>query len=454
MTQTVVRQLKTLKHGVVAPRAEWKAQNRAMLLSQIKNSLPEKNNSKLTEKLWAVFAIFLPQSVVFGLVRPLAMFVVVALVAPSLYYGTVLASQESLPGEGMYSAKRYTEKIQKTMVSLLGNQQAQTQLHVTFALRRANETNKIIITNDPKQMAEAASTVADLKEEINSISTSLEESSAVAVNDIKKNTEQITGVLKDAKNNLLIAAANTSTKALANEVNSTKDLAQDVSVKAVQVLVNKHLAGDQSVSKDDFKAALNSAAQNSVDSVVASQQNVEGAKTIVETATTEVKDLSADNKKSLALASSTKALGDSLTNASSQTQVAAQQTDVVTQAVVKKAGEVEQLVGSGDYAQAIDKIKELSQTSKEVEKISDTTIEKTQNALVQVDLFKGTVAGVAPTSTLNAITVGTSTMLQLLSTSSFMVSGTPGLTIGTSSIDNVSSTATTTKITTTTKKIN
>jgi|GEM_PF-2982395 hypothetical protein len=450
MTKVVVEQLKTLKHGVVAPRAEWKAQNRAMLLSQIKNALPEKNHSRLTEKLWGAFAIFLPQSVVLGLVRPLAMFVVVALVAPSLYYGTVLASQESLPGEGMYSAKRYTEKIQTTVVSLIGNQQAQTQLHITFALRRANETNKIIITNDPKQMAEASNTVADLKNEINSISTSLEESSAVAVNDIKKNTEQITGVLQDAKNNLLIAG-NSSTKALADEVKATKDLSQDVSFKAVATLVTKHLEGDLSVSKADVQAALSSAVQNSVDAVVVSQQNVDGAKTILENAKTEVKDLSADNKQSLALASSTKVLGDSLTNAASQTQVAAEHSDAVTLDVVKKAGEAQLLVGSDNLTQAVDKIKELNLVSKEMEKISDTTIEKTQNVLPMVDAFRGTVAG-DTTSTPSVITTSTSGMLQLFTTSTFTVSGTPGQIVSTSSVNSTSTVVTTTKVITTTKK--
>lgn len=212
MPKVVIEQLKSLKHGAVAPRAEWKAQNRAMLLSQIKNTMPVKSHTKSMEKLWAAFGIFLPQTVVFGLVRPLAMMMVVIIVAPSLYYGTVLASRDALPGEGLYGAKRYTERIQATFVSMLGDAQAQTKLHVEFALRRANEASQMITTaNDPSKLAQAASTVADLKTEIDSISTGLEDNSAAAASDIKKNTTQITNVLQAVKNNLLIASVSTST---------------------------------------------------------------------------------------------------------------------------------------------------------------------------------------------------------------------------------------------------
>lgn len=446
MANAVVAQLKKLKHEAIAPRAEWKAQNRAMLLSQIKNTVPAKPGVGLAEKLVAVFSIFMPEAVLMNIARPVALFLIVALVGPSLYYGTVLASQEALPGENMYAAKRYTEKIQSTVVGFIGDQQAQTRLHVEFAVRRADETSKIITTNNPDRIAQVASTVADLKNEINSISSSLEESNgggsmpATVARDIKQSTEQIKDVLQDAKNNLLIATAGTGSKELADEVKVTKDLVQDVAVKAVEVMVTKHLEGDQSVSKDDVKTALATSVQNTLDSVAVSKQNVDGAKTILDTVKTEVKDISHEIK-GVELVSSTKAVTASLASAVTQTQVAVQQTDNVSESATLKASEVTVLVGNDNLTGAVDKIKELNQVSKDAEKISDTTIEQTQIVLPLVDVIKGSAT----------IESSTSTVIVPIVSSTKFSSSTAAVVTSTATTTAPAATASSTKAATTTK---
>lgn len=423
MREEMIRQLKSLKHATVKPREGWVKKNRAILLSQIKNTVPEEQSVSFDTKLFSAMSIFMPQSIVMGVVRPVAVLLIVALIAPSLYYGTVKASESALPGEGLYEAKRYTEKIQVTVVGLIGNKESETKLHVEFAKRRADETSKIITTKDPQKIAKVASTVADLKNEINALSNKLEESKsdknvpANVAKDIKKNTEAINIVLQDAKNTLLVASTDPR---LAEEVKQTKDLVQEVSVKAAEVLVTKHLEGDTTVSKDEVKQVLSSSLEKTVASVTESKQNVEGFKSILDTASSEVKDLTKEMTNP-ANVSSTKVISDKISTAVTQTESAVQQTTAASEQATVKAGEVQQLIGTDNLAGAISAIKELTQVSQQVEKISDNTIETTKSFLPIVQVIRDSVNNPS-TSTLNigstALNGASTTLTSTLSTTS------------------------------------
>ena len=58
MRERVIEQLKRLQHGSVNPQTDWEARNRALLLSQIKNTLPESLSIKSTERILAGFFFF------------------------------------------------------------------------------------------------------------------------------------------------------------------------------------------------------------------------------------------------------------------------------------------------------------------------------------------------------------------------------------------------------------
>lgn len=381
MREDVVAKLRGLKMEVVKPNETWVKKNRELLLSQIKNTVPKKVSMPLNRRLSAGLAIFMPESLVLGTVRMLAIFLIAAIVAPSLYYGTVMASEGALPGEGLYGAKRYTEQIQSTVVGLIGDNTAETQLHVEFAKRRATETSKIV--KDPSKISNVASTVADLKNEINTINDKLNQSknnnslSANVAKDIKQNTDQIKDVLTDAKNDLL-GTSSTESKQLADQVKDTNNLVQDVSVKAVEVLVTKHLEGDQSVSKQEVQNVLNDSAQSTVDAAAEAKVSIDGVKSALQTAKTEVKDL-AGLSVDPAVVVSTKVISDQINTVISQTNVASAQTDAANTDAIAKADEVKQLVNSDNLAQAVDKIRELSQVTKNIDNIADKTFAQTQS---------------------------------------------------------------------------
>lgn len=369
MSRDLKRQLKALKREAVKPSTGWVETNRAVLLSQIKNTIPNKMSVSVGQRFTAAFSIFMPESIVAGTVRFAAILLIISMVAPSLYYGTVMASEGALPGEGLYAAKRYAEKIQVTLIGLLGDNESMTKFHVELAKRRADETMQII--KDPSKLSDVASTVADLRSEITTIGDKLNQNSdglaADVAKDIKNDTDQIKNVLQDARKDLLTVSTDNS-DSLAEDVKVTKDLVQDVSNKAVEVMVTKHLEGDTSVSKDEVKAAINSTVKDNIDALTESKQNIAGLQSALQTAKSES-------------SSTTKDFHDKIATAFDKTLQAVQVSDTISAEANRKAAEVTQLLGSDQLSVAVGRMKDLSQVTRDVENISDNTVAQNQPLL-------------------------------------------------------------------------
>lgn len=427
MSREIIRQLKALKHRDVNPSEAWLKNNRALLLSQIKNtmSVGSAREAGRVEKLWAGLSIFLPQPLVYNFVRPVAAVLVIALVATSGWIATVDASYNALPGEWLYPAKRATEKTQVTVAAIMGSKTTETKLHVEFAKRRAAETKKIVASSDPAKKGQAKQAVADLKIEIASVNSKLEESKASAggsltaetVKDVSQDAEQIKNVLQEVKTDLLTSTT-TADKDLSKDITEVKDLVKDAGVKAVEVMVSKHLEGDTSVSKEEVKQAIGSSLQTAVTDAAVSKQNVEGVKEAVEAVKTEVKDLTAEQKKDSALVNSAKDLNNKITDMTAQTKEASVKSNAVAADVIKKADEVKDLLSQGDLTKAMDKVKEITAAGKEAEKISDATLKTVQTALPTMSVVKDNLPTVLPVATdTKAIVVIITTTPAVVSTS-------------------------------------
>ena len=451
--RALIQQLKSSQSTDVNPRAEWLKSNRALLLSQITNTLPVAKEERTYRKqhwqtIWSALSIFIPERIVYTIIRPIAVVLIAAIIVTSGSIGAVDAAYEALPGDWLYPAKRVTEKTQVAVAAFIGGKNAETKLHVEFAKRSAAEAKKIITQDGPNKTNQVASTVADLKSEISSITQRLDEANGAGngtqlpvevVQEVKQNAEQIKGVLQDVKNTLS-ATTSLENSALSKEVSETKDLVKDVSVKAVAVIVSKHLDGDQAISKKDAQDSINATLQDVVADTGEAKQNVDGVKTVVETAQTEAKGLASDAKKqsNSELATSTQQFADKVTAVANQTVAAVLKTEVVTAEVDKKVIEAKALISSGDLNKAVDRLKEANEASKAIEKISDNTLEKAQAVLPAVQMVKDSV-GPGPTASvtttllkdgannvalpLNVATTGTAVMtttpaLKLVATSS------------------------------------
>jgi hypothetical protein len=376
MSQELKRQLKSLKTGEVSPRAEWLKSSREVLLSQIKNTVTDEK-SGVMENFWFGMSVFMPQRFVFAVVRPMAVLLIVALVGTSGWIATVDASYEALPGDWLYPAKRVMEKTQVTAATIFGAKNTETMLHSEFAKRRATEIKKVVAGDNPDKSEIVSQTVSDLKVEITSVATNLEEIKNIkdggtgdVAKEVQKNTEQINTVLKEVKDDLSTGTS-TESKAISQEISEAKDMAKDATVQAVDVLITKHLEGDVTVTKEQVAEAIDKTMQNVVTEVGTSNQNVASMNTVVTAVDTEVKDKN----------TTTSPATEKLSAAAETTKEAAAQTLEAAATVDKQVGEVKTLVENGNLAQALDKVKEATETTKQAEKIQDSTLTTAQGVL-------------------------------------------------------------------------
>jgi hypothetical protein len=403
MSKKLIAQLQSLKHGECAPSAEWVAKNRALLLSQIKNTVsPQVEARAAWENVWMRLSIFMPRPLVYNVVRPLAVLVVVALVGTSGWIASVDAAYDAIPGDGVaYYLKRGLEQTQVAVVNIIGDENAQAKVHLKLASARASEVKKILAQpsfTPAERQNHVAATVADLTHEIATVSTKIDESTDAALaKTVAVDTKQIKTVLQDAKN--LLSAS--TTPELAQQVSEAKDYVKDTSVKAVEVLVTKVAAGDQSVSADEVKQVVDKTLQSVVSEVDTSKQTVDGVKAVVTTVSNELKVATSSAN---VLPNSTTTSVKDISDLAAKTNQVAEQTQQVSDDVSKQVSAAQAAIQSGDLAAAVGTIKDVAQVAKTVEQLSDSVRQEAQAVLptVQIkviDSSLGTVPLPSTTST-------------------------------------------------------
>lgn len=391
----IIKQLRDLKHTGINPSEQWLRENRNLLLTQTRNTIPAVSSfaySRIAERLWSGLSVFLPRTIVYAVVRPLAVLLMISIVGMTAFSAMARAAVDAVPTNPLYPMKRLTEKTQIVVASIIGDKNSETKLHVEFAKRRAVETNKLIESRDPEKIDQAAATIADLQSEITTINNKLDENKtgsqknleAKVVKSIKDDTDQIRNVLQDAKNTLLVSSSTDGNNDLSRQITEVKHSTQDVGVKAVSVMVDNHTAGDKTVSSEEVRQAISSTLHNVVVDTAASKNAVDDVRSIVETAKSEARDLTqaAREDKNNQLVSSTLAFNTKLSVVENQTIVAALKTEVVSQQVSRSTDEAKLLLGTGNLAQAVNKIQEATHASKEAEQISDATYSKGQQVLL------------------------------------------------------------------------
>jgi hypothetical protein len=389
MSKELIAQLKQLKNGEVKPNETWVARNRALLLSQIKNTTETRNTRAGSTDMWNVMSLFLPQQMVFNVMRPVAILLVVSIVATSGWVASVDAAYNALPGDWLYPAKRAAEKTQLTVASVVGSKKTETKLHVEFAKRRATETKQIVVSADPKKQEKVKETVVDLKKEMESVNKKLEElktvspnsMSADAVKDLKQNTDSVKNTLQEVKESLQQSASSTTKAADVAMVSEAQNVIKETTVKAVEVIVAKHLEGDKTLSADEVKKEINNVLSDVSADAEKSKQTAESAKVIVDAVKNEVKDITA---KVELTATTTMALTTQISAASTETNTAVAQTKTASDNVDKKVNEATALLDKGDLSKVIEKVKEATDIVKEGEKASDKAVIAATSVVVPV----------------------------------------------------------------------
>ena len=414
MSKELIGQLKSLKQAEVKPSELWLQKNRELLLSQIKNTVSENVEHKKfkSENVWQGLSIFLPQSIVYRVIRPAVAFVLIFALGLGGWAATVSASYEALPGDWLYAAKRAAEKTQVAVTDVVGDKNDVVKLHGELAKRRAIETKKIVSQNNPDKIAIAVKTVSDIKDEIKTINTKLEEiktgsnTGAVAVKDINQSTQEIKGVLKEVRVNLLASNNQAETTDLSSQVSEVKNLVQDTAVKATEILVEKHLQGDTSVSKEEVKEVINTQLKSAAQDAAESNQNIAEVNKAVDV----VKDEMASKvqaKATLVAPSDAKVISSQIDAASKQTQAAVNTAQQLNTEAGKTATEGQISLSQDKLTEAVDQLKKVNATTNQVEQITDTALKTVQTILpvVAVVVDAPITASLSATSTSTTIPV-------------------------------------------------
>lgn len=438
MSKEIIRQLKSLKHADTGPSEEWLKKNRELLLSQISNSAAPKHNIKLNfENAWQAMSVFLPHAVVYNIVRPAMVVVLIMVMGVGSWVATVSASYESLPGDWLYPAKRVAEKTQVAVSAVVGDKNEVAKLHGEFALRRAIETRDIVSQNNPDKLRIASETVDDLKDEMNTVNSKLEEikttldSGSEVVKNINQNAQEITDVLKAVKVNLLISTDDAGASDLSSQVSEVKTMVKDTAVKAVEVMVEKHLQGDASVSKEDVKQAISNQLDSAIKDAAESKQSMVEVNKAIDVVKTEVSAIALGNKNN-DQPNTTQALSDKVEETSKQTKAAVDSSQQFNTETGKTVNEGQQFLSQDNLAQAMDKVKEANAVNAQAEKVTDDTLKAVQNILpvVAVATEGAVVVAVTSTPVVTSSTLSTTSVIKVINvstTTKVNVSTTPAI---------------------------
>ena len=422
--KNLVEQLNNIKREDINPSSDWVSQNKEILMSQIKNTVSPKEAKLSFGYIWQGASVFLPQRFVFSVVRPLAVLLIVALVTTGSWVATVDASYNAVPGDWLYPAKRVTEKTKVMAAVLVGADDAETKLHVEHAKRRAAEVKVLVVSEDENQKSKVKETVSDLKKEVNTVKEKIDlhnltsnedgkNGTAKVAKEVKETSQELSVVLKDIKDGLSVSGQ-FENMALSAEVDQVKQTVKETEVKALELVVNKHLEGDNSVSTQEVQDLIDGTLQAVSDEVEENKQKVADAQqavtevkqNIIDVASTTAANLLAEEDSDVPASttvSSTEIVGDKsvsstemlaqelntkLEGVEQQTKEAALKTEGVQSQVNIKINEAKDLVSSGDFVGAVIKIKEASLVAEEAEDINDAVVANVKQVMPVVVIVK------------------------------------------------------------------
>jgi hypothetical protein len=303
-----------------APRDGWVKENREVLLMQVRNTVDQQRTPSVREIVGHFFSVFLPAETVRMVGSAAAVFL---LVAGSVIGGGLASAQayrDANPGGVLYAMKLAVERAQ---LAVAPNDEYRARLHAEFADRRIDEL--VALSEQPADRQAAAVTVtAGLGNELQAVADGLD----------RLRTEDPTEVIQVAKlverkmdlyRNQLTKAGRTLPEGLRGQVAVLHDLADNVTIKAMAIIVEKHLAGDLQAPKAVVITKIQERLQQAESDLDAAVGDQEAGST--------------------PLASTTKAKA--------------------------AIAEAKQLLKKEDYQAALDKIVEVAQLTKEVQTTTD-----------------------------------------------------------------------------------
>ena len=250
MSDRLEQQLNELKNKPQAGAVDsaWLAKNKALLMMQVKNTMPAPIADREAQFAHTVESYrkrwFAPRQSWAMAMRPVFIFALAIIVPFGSWISTVSAARLSVQGDALYGVKIISEKVQ---LSLTSNKSTKIALHTEFAARRADEVVKLKAQEDVKHDNE---TKQNIKKTIERLETEIEtanvELGALAEAEepmVVREAARTLDVKSEEIGRVLEKTIDLSVEI--PEISEAKELVDGVAVSAVETIVNTREQGEE-----------------------------------------------------------------------------------------------------------------------------------------------------------------------------------------------------------------
>ena len=209
------------------------------------------------------------------MMRPAVAMAVIVVLLFGGSIATVSASYGSLPGDALYSIKIFSEGAQ---LSLVPGKENKTKMRMDFAGRRLDEVAKLVetpVVEKEKKIGEAVGrfkkNIEEVNKDLDKIKQQKNKKKAVQVaKDVDRKAEEYGEAIKKAINKVPAESK--------KEVKKAKAVVDEVGVKAVEVLIEKHAEGEtEEVTEEEIIEKINKKIQQAEETIAEVEGDIEEA---------------------------------------------------------------------------------------------------------------------------------------------------------------------------------
>lgn len=418
----MIKQLKKLRS--IKPSMEYREENKAKLMELMRKNrgdeIIETRGLSKDKKIW----YNLGRNLFSKALKPIGVFLLILTFIVGSGIGISFASQESLPGDIFYSVKLTIEQAE---ISLKTKDEDKVKLEVEFAGRRLVELNKVktkVVANEQDKSKKAKVALDNYKKNIETVHKRLEEikkkeftkETVDLVTMVEEKTLEYANNLKEeqAKEKILEKedenvqeGMDIVNKEAEKSIKEAVNLSEDASIKAVDIILEKHKNGEIVVDEkeiakkvesklDTMKSKLEDLKEKAISMVEINKDN-KNEDSLPENA--DVCSLGKECKKSDKVNASEGISASEITkneNKSTSTDSLILEvkdsdklnlnSNVIQEAVDQKISEINtnvseagQLLEKGEIINAFDRIKEINELAKNIENQIEIAEEKKSN---------------------------------------------------------------------------
>lgn len=402
MSRQIIEKIKQIKNynGQVNPDRVWVTRNREQMMTQIKNTIPETKPKFDLEMIWQAVGIFIPNKIVYSVVRPLAVFVLVGTLATSGWIASVSATQNSLPGELGYSVKRATEKTQVAVASIISTEEVEAQMHMDLASKRAKEIKQVVVENKNNSTKNAQVAMVDLEKSIQTAGEKIKNVGETKPEKVLEVSKNVTEKTKEIKENLKNVEAQNNEI----DINNVQKITSEISIGAVELVVKKKEEGKVVVSEEEVKKLVS----DQID-IISSDANIVQQKAEVVAGQMVIVESSQTTSTAEITTSGVSMVAENTVSAKSLVEDTSKTVADNIQQTEKSLTEAKTLVESNHLLEAIQKVKEVTQANQETAQVVKETqkvVTEVQSQITQQNLINNTTTTViGPTTSVVTTTV-------------------------------------------------